>query len=64
MNNKPYYINAEMLGPVATDEQAERMVELLAKRGYNVEYGEGTRHYADAPDYKDWKDCLDIISKA
>ena len=35
-----YCINEQMLGDAATAEQAKRMVELLTKRGYDVEYGD------------------------
>lgn len=59
-----YYITEEMLGDQATADDARRMVELLAERGYDVEYG-NPRHgqHDDEIRQKDWNECLDILSR-
>lgn len=51
------WITAEMLGDIATDEQAARMAELLAERSVI----EGT-DVEDIPQAI-WYECLDIISR-
>lgn len=54
MNN---WITAEMLGDIATDEQAEQMADLLIYHGIT----EGC-DVEDIPDAV-WGACLDVISK-
>jgi H2-forming N5,N10-methylenetetrahydromethanopterin dehydrogenase-like enzyme len=58
------YITADHLGDIATDEQAERMAELLRERGYDVKVGHGRSKATpeDIPN-KVWEECLDIISQ-
>lgn len=58
-----YYINEEMLGDTATEQDARRMVELLAARGYDVAYGHGYGQDEDAIPTAVWEECLDIISR-
>ena len=55
-------INEEHLGDLATQEQAERMVEILSDKGYDVAYGHGGESPNNVKD-KDWEEALDIISK-
>lgn len=58
-------INEQHLGDIATNEQAERMVELLRRRGYDVEIGDSTSPEESPNNVKDsdWEECLDIISE-
>jgi hypothetical protein len=55
------YIEPEMLGDVATDADARRMVELLTERGYDAQLGSALSG-ADVPEAV-WGECLDIISQ-
>lgn len=59
------YINEEHLGPVATETDARRMVELLTARGYNVEYtpcrGSSSGDGEDAFPDDVWFECLALI---
>ena len=38
MNNNTIKINSQMLGEDASEQQTEKMVELLQNLGYDVEY--------------------------
>lgn len=62
-NHNMIYITAEHLGDVATNEQAERMAELLRERGFDVSVGTGTGERADSIPDSIWEECLDIISR-
>ena len=56
------YITPEHLGDIATNEQAERMAELLRQRGYEVEIGTSPGDRSDSIPNRVWGECLDIIS--
>ena len=56
-----YYIDEQMLGDTATEKDARKMVKLLAKRGYNVEYGHALGQDETTIDDADWAACLDRI---
>lgn len=55
------YVEPEMLGDVATDADARRMVELLTERGYDAQLGSALHSAAVPADV--WGECLDIISQ-
>jgi hypothetical protein len=58
-----YIINEAHLGGEATVANAQRMVELLCERGYDVTYGYSLEFPDDDPGFDtDWDECLDIIS--
>jgi len=59
--NTVVYVEPAMLGDIATDADARRMVELLKERGYDARLGSALNS-ADVPD-DDWGECLDIISQ-
>ena len=42
MNNNTIKINSQMLGEDASEQQTEKMVELLQNLGYDVEYTTNT----------------------
>jgi len=58
-------ITEEHLGAEATREQAQRAVELLNERGYDVKYGDPGRdeRAEDHISNRDWSDVLDTVSK-
>ena len=53
------YVDPEMLGNVATDADARRMVELLTERGYDAQLGSALSG-ADVPEAV-WGECLDTF---
>ncbi len=55
------YIEPEMLGDIATDADARRMVALLTERGYDAQLGSAMNSAAVPGDV--WGECLDIISQ-
>lgn len=60
-----YYVEPAMLGNGATDDDAERMVELLQAQGYDAEVGSSLRHdheYEAVPDCV-WEECLEIVNQ-
>ena len=56
------YVEPALLGDMATDADARRMVELLKERGYDARLGSALQGGEDVPD-ADWSECLDIISQ-
>ena len=60
--NTYYYVNEQMLGDTATEADAQRMVELLAALGYDVEYGVTPGQDDSVIAGGDWQKCLDIIA--
>ena len=62
MNAKPIvYVEPEMLGDMATNADARRMVQLLRERGYDAELGSAL-HGEEVPEAVRGE-CLDIISQ-
>jgi uracil phosphoribosyltransferase len=55
------FVSPEMLGDIATDAAARRMVELLTERGFDAQLGSAL-HGAAVPEAV-WGECLDIISQ-
>ena len=60
-----FYVEAEMLGDGATDEDAARMVELLRERGVLSELGSPLtwNHKSELCPDDVWEACLDIVSQ-
>lgn len=58
-----YFIDEQMLGDIATEEDARRMVEILTERGYDVAYGHSISQDEATIANKDWEEGLDIISR-
>ena len=61
-----YLINTEMLGEDATVEQAEKMVELLQGKGYDVDYtddfGSINRDFDENPIPENvWENAIQLI---
>ena len=59
------HVTPEMLGDVATTEDAQRMAELLRAKGYDVELAEGRNEF-DAEDDEeqfaaDWDSAMETI---
>lgn len=59
--NSTYYVNEEMLGQFATEQDAQHMVSLLQERGYNAEYGTQMNKVKPIPD-EVWFECLEQVS--
>jgi hypothetical protein len=61
-----FYVTEEHLGPVATEAQARRLVEILEAAGWEVEYGDG-RSDADEDQKLDFErafyTALDMVSR-
>lgn len=63
MNSDTYYIDEQMLGDEADEQDARRMVELLSELGYNVEYGHALGQDEQTIGDGDFDNCLEIISR-
>ena len=57
-----YYVSEAQLGDEATEQDARRMVEILAAKGYDVEYGDCLGQDETDIANRDWEDGLDTIS--
>jgi hypothetical protein len=58
-----YMINAEMLGDVATEADAERMVEILSELGYDVAIGVDRSNDPNYIPENVWSDALEQIGR-
>lgn len=55
-----YYVNEEMLGQFATEQDARHMIQLLTEKGFAVEYGTNLNKVKPIPD-EVWFECLSQV---
>lgn len=60
METQTYFVDEQMLGQFATEQDARHMVELLQERGYNAEYGSQMNKVKPIPD-EAWFACLEQV---